>query len=446
MRPGRLELLVNLTTPVALGGGIVKSLTGLLRGRPLADVLSTAVSLAVAAVPEGLPMLATLAQVSAAGRLSERGVLVRNPRAIEALGRTTVVCLDKTGTVTEGRIALKAVWDGAREEQLGSLGAAARAILCTAVRATPEPAPGKRLPHGTDRAPIDGAQRAGIEGGAWSRQAELPFESERGFHAVLAVGEDGLVLSVKGAPESVVLRCDRFGTLDDNARLDESARERIERAARHMARRGLRVLAIAETRTATNGALNDDRVRELVFRGLLGFADPLRPTAVKAVSGLREAGIRLVMLTGDHPITAESIGAELGLLDGEVLTGGQIDAVDDAELVTRVARTSVFARVAPRHKARLVRAFQAAGMVVAITGDGANDAPAIRLADVGIAIGIRRTTAARQAADVVVTNDQIETLVHAVLEGRTLWSSVRDAVAVLLGGNLGGSRSRSSPI
>jgi len=433
----RLERLVAVATPVALGAGMVTSVTGLLRGRPLADVLSTAVSLAVAAVPEGLPMLATVAQVSAARRLSARGVLVRNPRAIEALGRATLVCLDKTGTVTEGHIALRTVWDGGQEAEIESLGPAAPGVLRTALRATPEPAAGEPLPHGTDRALIEGARCAGIDRGAWSRQAELPFESERGFHAVLGIGADGLVVCVKGAPESVVSRCDRIGTLDESLPMDAAAEQRIEGAARHMARRGLRVLAVAEARAATNGALGDDRVRDLVFRGLLGLADPLRPTAAAAVSGLRGAGIRLVMLTGDHPTTAESIGAELGLLDGDVLTGSEIDALGDHELATRVAGTSVFARVAPRHKARLVRAFQAAGMVVAMTGDGANDAPAIRLADVGIAIGSRCTTAARQAADVVVTDDHIETLVEAVLEGRGLWASVRDAIAVLLGGNLG---------
>lgn len=433
----RLDRLVQLATPLALGGGIATSLTGLLRGRPLPEVLSTAVSLAVAAVPEGLPMLATVAQVSAARRLSKRGVLVRNPRAIEALGRASVVCLDKTGTVTEGRIALKTIWDGAREEDVELLGAAARGVLRTALRASPAPVAGQRLPHGTDRALVDGARRAGVDTGAWSRRAELPFESERGFHAVLAVADDGLRLCVKGAPENVTPRCHRIGTAEENSALDGAVRTRIDEAARRMARRGLRVLAVAEALTDAKSALNDGDVQGLVFRGLLGLADPLRPTAAAAVSGLREAGVRLVMLTGDHPITAESIGAELGLLDGDVVTGSRIDDMDDEELAKHVAHAGVFARVAPRHKARLVRALQSAGLVVAMTGDGANDAPAIRLADVGIAIGSRCTTAARQAADVVVTDDRIETLVHAVLEGRALWTSVRDAVAVLVGGNLG---------
>lgn len=432
----RLERIVAASGPLALGGGVLTGAVGLFRGRPLADVLSTGVSLAVAAVPEGLPMLSTLAQVSAARRLSRQGILVRNPRAIEALGRATIVCLDKTGTLTEGRIALRVVWDRSDERSLEDLGSEGRDVLRAALRATPELPSGQKLPHGTDRALVRGARTAGIEPGAWLRRIELPFESARGFHAVWGVVEGRSLLCVKGSPESIADRCDRIGTLAGARPFDEAARLHVEGAARAMARRGLRVLAVAEADAAASEA-SDARVRELVFRGLLGLADPLRPTAAQAVSGLRRAGIRLAMLTGDHPITAESIGAELGLLNGTVLTGSQIDALDDAALAAAVTHTNVFARVAPRHKARLVQAFQSAGLAVAMTGDGANDAPAIRLADAGIALGTRCTTAARQAADVVVTDDRVETLVDAVLEGRALWASVRDAVAVLVGGNLG---------
>jgi cation-transporting P-type ATPase I len=438
----RLASLVRVAGPVAVGSGALTAAAGLLRGRPLREVLSTAVSLAVAAVPEGLPMLATVAQLAAARRLSGRGVLVRNARAIEALGRAQLVCLDKTGTLTEGRIALRCVSDGPCEEAPAALGPQGREILRVALRATPMAEAGQRLPHGTDRALLEGAARAGLDGreGAdgWLPIAELPFASERGYHAVLGRTGDGLRLCVKGAPEVVLPRCAWRAEAAGPRTLDPETAERMEVEARRLARRGLRVLAVAEASVATNGGLGDEQVRDLVVRGFVGLADPVRASAVRAVEGLRQAGVRLVMMTGDHPSTAESIGAELGLLDGGgTLTGATIDQLDDEALARAARDTTVFARVAPRHKARLVDALERAGLVVAMTGDGANDAPAIRRASVGIAVGRRCTTAARNAADLVVTDDRIETLVDAVLEGRAMWASVRDAVSVLLGGNLG---------
>jgi cation-transporting ATPase I len=438
----RLASLVRLAGPVAVGSGAITAAAGLLRGRPLREVLSTAVSLTVAAVPEGLPMLATVAQLAAARRLSGRGVLVRNARAIEALGRAQAVCLDKTGTLTEGRIALRCVSDGVREEEPAALGPEGREILRAALRASPIGEGGQRLPHGTDRALLEGAARAGLDGrdgaGGWLPIAELPFASERGYQAVLGQTRDGLRLCVKGAPEVVLPRCAWRPDAEGLCGLDPEAAARMEVEASRLARRGLRVLAVAEASVATNGGLGDEHVRDLVVRGFVGLADPVRASAVHAVEGLRQAGVRLVMMTGDHPSTAESIGAELGLLDGGgTLTGAAIDQLDDEALARVACDTTVFARVAPRHKARLVEALERAGLVVAMTGDGANDAPAIRRASVGIAVGRRCTTAARNAADLVVTDDRIETLVDAVLEGRAMWASVRDAVSVLLGGNLG---------
>lgn len=438
----RLTSLVGMSGPVAVGSGLVTAAAGMVRGRPLPEVISAAVSLAVAAVPEGLPMLATVAQLAAARRLSSRGVLVRNPRAIEALGRAQVVCLDKTGTLTEGRIAFRCVSDGTRDEGPDGLSPEGLAIMRTALRATPEPDGGQRLPHGTDRALLDGARRAGLDGraggGGWVAVAELPFASERGYHAVLGQTGDGFLLCVKGAPETVLPRCTSRATAGRTDALDAGGQARLESAARRLARRGLRVLAVAEAAVATNGSLGDDRVHDLTFRGFVALADPVRDSAVRAVSGLQQAGVRLVMITGDHPSTAESIAVELGLPEGgQTLTGAALDELDDEALVRLAPTVSVFARVAPRHKARLVDALERAGLVVAMTGDGANDAPAIRRASVGIAVGVRCTTAARNAADLVVTDDRIETLVDAVLEGRAMWTSVRDAVAVLIGGNLG---------
>jgi cation-transporting ATPase I len=434
----RLSSLTRRMIPVCVAGGAAVTATGLLRGYRLANTLATGTSLTVAAVPEGLPLIATAAQTTAARRLSERGALVRHPRAIEALGRVDVVCADKTGTLTEGKIALRLVSDGERERALDDLSGHHRRILGAALRATPEDA----SRHPTDAALGTGASRCGVSRGeawpCWRRRVEIPFEPGRGYHAVLGSGPGGQILSVKGAPEVVIPRCTTWTRPIGTRVLGDTDRAALLRELDRLARRGMRVLAVAERPAWRERTLGDPRVGDLGFLGYVAFADPVRGTALEAVDGLRAAGVDVVMITGDHPSTAEGIASELGILNaGDVLTGPELDAMSDAALDQRLPHLSVFARVTPAHKVRIVRAYQRAGRVVAMTGDGANDAPAIRLADVGIALGERSTSAARDAADVIVVDDRIETIVDAVLEGRAMWMSVRDAVGILIGGNLG---------
>ncbi|MCO5172268.1 MAG: cation-translocating P-type ATPase [Planctomycetes bacterium] len=437
----RLDELTALTVPVAAGGGVALLASTLLRGGSTRQALGSAVSLGVAAVPEGLPLLATLAQLSAARRLSERGVLVRDPRGIEALGRVDVLCADKTGTLTHGRIRLALVDDGEADAAPDALGPSQRGVLAAGLRACPRAEAGQPLAHVTDRALVDGARAAGVEPGhgleGWTRVDELPFEPGRGFHAVVGrVPDRGEVLCLKGAPEAVLERCDRWR--GGAAPLDDAARRRLTERVDRLARRGLRLLAVAEGPANGWRAEDEGAIRGLALQGFVGFADPVRATARQAVADLRQAGVTLLMATGDHPSTAESIAAELGVLDGgDVLTGPELDALDDDALAARLAGVTVLARATPAQKARLVAALRRAGRVVAMAGDGANDAPAIRAADVGIAIGAASTGAARAAADLVVTDERIETLVDAVLEGRALWRSVREAVSILVGGNLG---------
>ncbi|WP_428265300.1 HAD-IC family P-type ATPase [Haliangium sp.] len=438
----RLERLISLTAPLAGGSGLALALAGMLRGQPLAEVMGAGVSLAVAAVPEGLPLLATLAQLAAAGRLSERGALARNPRAIEALGRVDVLCADKTGTLTEGKIRLVAVSDGEVEQAPDGLDQHHRRVLRVALRASPSTAAGDPIPHLTDRALVEGAARAEVKShddrDDWQRLHELPFEPSRGYHAGLASSRGEPVISAKGAPEVILDRCDRRRLGAAVRALDDPERDALMDHAHTLARQGYRVLAVAERAAHEHTPVGEDRVRDLCFCGFVAFADPVRASARAAVADLRRAGVDILMLTGDHPSTAEAIATELGLSNGAaVITGADLDDLDDDALEAAVGHTSVFARVTPTHKVRIVRALQRAGRVVAMTGDGANDAPAIRLADVGIALGQSSTSAARQAADMVVTDERIETIVHAVLEGRALWTSVRDAVAILVGGNLG---------
>jgi len=438
----RLRSLIDLTGPVALGAGVGLVGAGLLRGRRLDELVGAGVSLAVASVPEGLPLLATAAQLVAAERLSRRGALVRNARSIEALGRVGVICVDKTGTVTEGRIELGSVSDGKLEEPIVELTAARREVLAAALRATPDPRHAEARSDPTDAALLRAAGvvmvRAGFGAEGWQRASELPFEAGRGYHAVLGHIDGGSLLSVKGAPEAILPRCTRWGRGDQRAPLDEEAQRTLHAAASNLARRGLRVLAVAERSVGPDDRLDPSRLMGLSFLGFLAFSDPVRPSAALALERLRQAGVYTVMITGDHPSTAEAIASDLDLLRGkQVLTGAELGHMNDEELDHHIDRVSVFARVTPSQKVRVVRALQRAGRVVAMVGDGANDAPAIRLANVGVAIGEHSTAAARGAADVVLTDERIETLVDAIVEGRAMWASVRDAVSILIGGNLG---------
>jgi cation-transporting ATPase I len=396
----------------------------------------------VAAVPEGLPTVATVAQLGAARRLARRNALVRNPGTIEALGRVDVLCFDKTGTLTEGHIRLHRVCVAGTGQPLDALDADGRLMLAAGLRASPEHRNGESLAHPTDRAIVDGGAAADVSAelgtGGWQLAGELPFEPSRGYHAILGRTPAGHRLAVKGAPETVLPLCSHRQRRSGPVPLDEPARHALSDEADRLARRGYRVLAVAERDASGRSELREDRIERLHFIGLLAFTDPVRDSAAQAVRGLRAAGVDVMMLTGDHPSTAEAIAAELGLLNGSrVVTGPDIDALADPDLDRLVGEVSVFARVSPDHKVRIVAALRRTGRVVAVTGDGANDAPAIRLADVGVALGLRGTNAAKEAADIVVTDDQIETIIDAIVEGRAMWASVRDAIAVLLGGNLG---------
>ncbi|WP_182873016.1 cation-translocating P-type ATPase [Microbispora sp. H10670] len=440
----RLRELSRRILPLSIASGLVLLVTDLLRGRSLAQALTPAVSLTVAAVPEGLPFVATVAELAAARRLSRRAALVRNPSTIEALGRVGVLCFDKTGTLTEGRISLRHISDGraGRPVEAADADVALRRVLAAAVRASPRSGAGRVIAHPTDRAVLEGAHRLEVipEEGfeRWERVDEMPFEPGRGYHAVLGRTEHGHLLSVKGAPEVVLTHCTTVHRETGAVPCDESVRLELEQEVERLARQGYRVLAVAQRPASDRSDLDESRIEELCFLGFLGLADPVRPTAAQSVGRLMRAGVRVVMVTGDHPSTAEAIAVELNALNGgRVMTGPALDELDDETLTKVLPEVSVFARATPAHKARIVTCLRRAGEVVAVTGDGANDAPAIRTADVGIALGSRATPAARAAADLVVTDDRIETIVDAIVEGRAMWSSVRDSLSILLGGNIG---------
>jgi cation-transporting P-type ATPase I len=436
----RLKQLMAMTGPVALGAGAGVVFAGLIRGRKMSDLVSSAVSLAVGSVPEGLPLLASAAQLAAAQRLSAKGALVRRARSVEALGRVDVLCFDKTGTVTEGRMAVHSVSDGATEERLVAASDERLETIGVAVRATP-----LRRHDGAVSDPTDEAVR--IAGQAcdldrmqglpdWERVDELPFEPGRGYHAVVGRVGAGHALSVKGAPEALLSACVATRRGGAPQPLDERGREKLFAEAAALARRGLRVLAVAERQCPD--APDPAALEELVFHGFLALSDPVRPTAAAALSEIRRAGVEVVMITGDHPSTASAIAAELDLMRGrQVMTGAELSRLDDTQLVERIPTVAAFARVTPAQKVRVVRTLQRMNRVVAMAGDGANDAPAMRLANVGIAIGPAATAAARASADVIVMDGRMETIVEALIEGRAMWASVREAVSILVGGNFG---------
>jgi cation-transporting ATPase I len=445
----RLRELMALTGPVAAAGGLAVIAAGMVRGRRTQDLVASGVSMAVAAIPEGLPVLASAAQLSTARRLSREGALVRNARCIEALGRVDVICLDKTGTLTEGAIELHLVSDGEHDLLPEELGPDTRIVLEAALRASTGRDVDREHHDPTDAALLRAAAVLDVDPDAgmagWHPRSEHPFESGRGYHAVVGRTDAGLLASVKGAPEKVIERCAYRETVDGRVPLDEEGQVRLVTHAGRLAAEGLRVLAVAERATlldtpGTEGEESMDAtdLRELSFLGFLGFRDPPREAAARTIEKLRQAGIEVVMLTGDHVNTARSIAEDVDMLrDRGTMTGGEVARLDDDELQTQATEAGVFARVTPAQKVRIVRALQASGKVVAMVGDGANDAPALRAAEVGVAVGERSAEAARAAADIVFADTGIETLCEGVVEARAMWLSVRDAVSILVGGNLG---------
>ena len=270
------------------------------------------------------------------------------------------------------------------------------------------------------------------------------WEDEEGDHAQIEVHgiedsvDEGHRLAVKGAPEVVLVSCTHWQSSDGRRPLRPADRQRLLDHIDELAANGHRLLAVAERAASSRPELDEARVERLTLVGLLALADPVRPTAAEAVRGIARAGVRSIRVTGDHPETAMSIAADLGLGEGaRALTGAEIDDLDDEALASALEETSIVARVTPAHKVRIVQVLQGRGRTVAMTGDGANDAAAIRLAEVGVALGRGASPAARDAADIVVTDDRIETLIDAIAEGRALWGSIREALAVLVGGNLG---------
>ena len=443
----RLSELAGIALPATGIGGLAVTGLAVLRGVPLRQAVASGVAIAVAAVPEGLPLVATVAQLAAARRLSRYGVLVRSSSTLEALGRVDTVCFDKTGTLTEGRLSVNRI--AAFDQDLSLDTRRGRDVLHVAACACPDfgDDPARTLVHTTDIAVVQAArEHAAKEYEAWHLESELPFETTRGYSASLGKQDGHMLLTVKGAPEVILERCDSVLTETGTKPFTQQRRGAASATLKRLADDGLRVLAVAKTGAVSNeGAARGDSpehladlVTELTLVGFVAIADTPRAGAAETIERLAATGVRTIMITGDHPRTAVAIARQLGIPNAEhVLTGAELDRLPKAQREARIAASTVFARVSPQHKVRIVQALQRAGRVVAMTGDGSNDAAAIRLADVGIALAGKGTMPARNAADLVLSSPDPARIVDAIAEGKALWRSVRDAVSILVGGNAG---------
>ena len=441
-----------------LAVGAVGFAAGWLRGEDLSELFLAVVALAVAAIPEGLPIVLTVVLAIGVSRMARRRAIVRRLPAVEALGSCTVIGSDKTGTLTENRMTVRVVEAGGRRYEVGGGGYGTAGALVLGGRAVqPEEGSPLRLAllagalcndatavaagdefdvsgDPTEIALLVAAAKAGIEKDVaeeeWPRVAEIPFDPDRRLAVTFNRRGGRTFAFVKGAPEAVLPLCAEAAGVELDA-ADALA------SADALAEEGLRVLALAYRDLGPADAdahAAAGRVDGLVFLGLQAMLDPPRASAAAAVRGCQGAGIRVVMITGDHARTAAAIAGALGIDAAErgAVTGVELDRADDEELRELVARRSVFARVAPEHKLRIVRALQARGETVAVTGDGVNDAPALKAADVGAAMGRSGTDVAKEAADIVLTDDDFESVFAAVEEGRIAFDNVRKTTFFLV--------------
>ncbi|MEO6602724.1 MAG: cation-translocating P-type ATPase, partial [Polyangiaceae bacterium] len=444
---------------------------GLLRGSKPLEMLLTSVSLAVAAVPEGLPAVVTVALSLGALRLARRRALMRKLAAVETLGSTSVICTDKTGTLTVGEMTVRALYVAGQTYEVTGAGygptgevhfdgkpagakhAAALVELatvllgCNNAHLVDEDGTWKTVGDPTEGALLAAGAKAGGDRKHIEQQLPeeraFPFDSDRKRRTVVRRNATGKLRALSnGAPGVLLELCTKLYTNVGVRPLSAQDREQILAQTSAMAKKGLRVLASAcrDLESVSPDSLTADAVeRELVFVGLSGMYDPPRAAAKEAIAKCRAASIRVVMITGDHPDTAQAIARELGIASAEqaVVTGAELNGMSDEELQRRAPQVAVYARVTAEHKLRIVRALKANGSVVAMTGDGVNDAPAIKGADIGIAMGQSGTEVTKQAADMIITDDNFATIVAAVEEGRGIYDNIQKTLQYLLGGNSG---------
>lgn len=460
----RLEQFGHVMLLLSLGiVGVVFAL-GLWRGEPLFNMFLTAVSLAVAAIPEGLPAIVTTTLALGVMRMVKRHALIRRLPAVETLGAATVICTDKTGTLTKNEMtvtrlyvdelvyevtgegyALDGTIVGGHPLEGGLRDLLMSALLCNGASLKAVDGNWTVVGDPTEGALLVAGGKAGLRKEELERThpfvEEIPFDSDRKMMTIIRRSSGPVVAYVKGAPDILLRRCHDYTTAQGESRpLTDGIRAAILSANQQFARQALRVVALAQRRLdpAPSTFHAEEIEQRLVFIGLAAMKDPLRPEAKAAVGVCRLAGIRTVMITGDHKDTALAIAREAGFSSApaQALSGTELNALTDAELLERVQDLSVYARVSAEHKLRIVKAWRARGAVVAMTGDGVNDAPAVREADIGIAMGMTGTDVTKEASDMVVTDDNFASIAAAVEEGRSIYDNIRKAVHYLLSCNL----------
>ena len=430
----------------------------LLHGMPAGELISATIGFAVAAIPEGLPALVTITLALGVQQMARRNAIIRKLPAVETLGSVTRICSDKTGTLTTNEMTVRTVVTRASDYEVTGLGydpagdvrldgqpvalgtrgdlKAVVAVMAVANDAVVAPTDGR---WGLVGEPTEGALatlglKVGFDPAGYPRTAVLPFDSEHKYMATANTTPEGhAVLMVKGAPDRLLDRA--TSQLSATGGTEPLDRAWWDARVDELSAQGLRVLAAASRPAAAPGSVDHDDLAGLVLLGLTGIVDPPRPEAITAIATCHTAGIKVTMITGDHAGTATAISREMGIFDEateQAVTGAELEAATDAELRTIVDRTETFARTSPEHKLRLVKALQANGEIVAMTGDGVNDAPALKRADVGVAMGIKGTEATKEAADIVLADDNFATIEYAIEEGRRINDNLHKSVLFLL--------------
>jgi Ca2+-transporting ATPase len=438
-------------------------IVGLLRGQPFIEMLIFGIALAVAVVPEALPAVVTISLAIGVQKMVKRNALIRRLPAVETLGSTSVICSDKTGTLTRDEMTVRKIFTAGQTFFVTGAGYAPEGIFSTngGTRSTVTPALRQTLTAGalasdttlvkdptgawdikgdpTEGALVVAAAKAGLEkdvlDASYPRVHEIPFSSETKRMTTLHQTNGSLTAYAKGAPEVILYDCDFVMTDEGIQTLDAERRAQILSRAHSLASEALRVLGISFKQNTTREIAE----RGMTFLGLAGMIDPPRPEAKEAIAVCTDAGIRPVMITGDHPVTAQAVARELGLLHngGRVVTGAELEDMSDEQLEREAETISVYARVSPAHKLRVVTAWQSRGHIAAMTGDGVNDAPALKKADIGIAMGITGTDVTREAAAMTLTDDNFASIVAAVEEGRGVFGNIKKYLMYLLSSNIG---------
>lgn len=428
----KMAEISKLLSIICLGICILMFVVGILYSRPILEIFMMAVSLGVAAIPEGLAAIVTIVLALGVQRLVKRHSIVKKLPAVETLGAASVICSDKTGTLTQNKMTVVETFVHGNEtqEQLLAIG-----TLCNDSKLTVDGSEFRVTGDPTETAFVSKAYEEKLDKNeletSLPRVAEIPFDSERKLMSTIHKTEQGYRVMVKGAPDVLLNRCT----------IDEADAQKIAAKNADMASNALRVLGVAykDITEIPEELLSEDIENQLTFVGLVGMIDPPRQEVKEAVAQCYDAGIRPVMITGDHKLTAVAIAKELAIFrSGDLaMTGVELDMMPQEVLEEEVAKYSVYARVSPEHKMRIVKAWQANGMVVAMTGDGVNDAPALKVADIGCAMGITGTDVAKGAADMILTDDNFATIVHAVEQGRGIFSNIKKSIQYLLSCNIG---------